>query len=147
MRRRLFAWLVVVFAAGLGVGVYLWDQPRWWYFVIAFFGLSIVSGMVAFRLTRPLLMVVRAARDIGDGKLDRRLPLGRGEMRILAMSINDMADKIQQQLKDQRQLLAAVSHELRTPLGHMRVLVETARETKDTKAMDEPDREISVLAD
>jgi len=58
-----------------------------------------------------------------------------------------MADKIEQQLKDQRQLLAAVSHELRTPLGHMRVLVETARDHKDGKALDELDREVSVLDD
>jgi signal transduction histidine kinase len=150
MRRRMFAWLVIVFAAGLAVGVYWWDQPRWWYFVLAFMGLSIVSGMVAFRMTRPLLMVVHAARDIGDGKLDTRLPTGHGgEMRILAMSINDMADKIEQQLKDQRQLLAAVSHELRTPLGHMRVLVETARDDAGDrkKVLDELDREVMVLDD
>jgi two-component system, OmpR family, sensor kinase len=78
-----------------------------------------------------------------------------GEMRVLAAAINDMAAKIQQQLADQRQLLAAVSHELRTPLGHMRVLLETAREASAGDRADdrtpallaEVEREILVLDD
>ena len=147
-RRRIFTWLVLVFAAGVALGVTAWDHARWWHLVPAFVGLFALSGMVAWRLTRPLLMVVRAARAIGDGQLDTRLPSGHGgEMRILSRAINEMADKIQQQLRDQRQLLAAVSHELRTPLGHMRVLIETARETKEPKTLDELEREVLVLDD
>src|SRR5690606_35864679 len=55
--------------------------------------------------------------------------------------------RIEQQIKDQRQLLAAVSHELRTPLGHMRVLIETAREHKQPKTLDELEREVMTLDD
>jgi signal transduction histidine kinase len=99
-------------------------------------------------------MVVKAARDIGDGKLDTRLDIRHhgGEMRVLARAINEMAARIAQQLGDQRQLLAAVSHELRTPLGHMRVLIETAREQQRTlaagdsaAALDGLDREVLEL--
>ena len=149
MRRRMFIWFFVVFAAGIAVGVYLWDNPHWWYVVLAFLGLSLTSGAIAWRMTRPLIAAIKAATDIGDGKLDTRLDVHRhgGEMRILATSINEMARKIQQQITDQRQLLAAVSHELRTPLGHMRVLIETARETKEPKALDELEREVLVLDD
>jgi signal transduction histidine kinase len=93
-------------------------------------------------------MAIKAARDIGDGKLDARLPTHhRGEMRILAGAINEMAERIQRQLSDQKQLLAAVSHELRTPLGHMRVLIETARDTGDMKALGELEREVLTLDD
>jgi signal transduction histidine kinase len=108
-----------------------------------------VSGGIAWRLTRPLLIAIRAARDIGDGKLDTRLDPARyrGEVALLAEALNDMTTKIQQQLVDQRQLLAAVSHELRTPLGHMRVLIETARDTNDPKALAELEREVLVLDD
>ena len=148
MRRRIFIMFAMAFAFGVVAGVNWWDHHRWWHFLIAAFVLSIVSGWVSWRLTRPLLMVVKAARDIGDGKLDTRLRAGkRGEMRVLASAINDMASRIEQQIKDQRQLLAAVSHELRTPLGHMRVLVETARERNDPKVLDEIDREIVTLDD
>ncbi|MEJ7596748.1 MAG: HAMP domain-containing sensor histidine kinase [Kofleriaceae bacterium] len=117
--------------------------------MIGFGALSMVSGAIAWRLTRPLSMVMRAAHDLGEGKLDTRMdPVGQGgEIMVIATAFNDMASKIQQQLKEQRQLLAAVSHELRTPLGHMRVLIETARETKDLTRLEELDREVLVLDD
>jgi signal transduction histidine kinase len=68
-------------------------------------------------------------------------------MRMLANAINEMAARIEQQIKDQRQLLAAVSHELRTPLGHMRVLIDTTRDGANGKSLDELEREVIVLDD
>ncbi|HEY5923776.1 MAG TPA: HAMP domain-containing sensor histidine kinase, partial [Kofleriaceae bacterium] len=148
MRRRIFSWFAIAFTIGVVAGVHLWGHHHWWHYVLAAIGLFMMAGMVSWRLTRPLIAVVHAARDIGDGKLDTRIKVrGRGEMRVLASAINDMAARIEQQIKDQRQLLAAVSHELRTPLGHMRVLVETARERKDFKALEELDREIITIDD
>lgn len=148
MRRRIFTWFVIVFTLGVLAGVHTWSHRHWWHFIFPAIGLMILSGMVSWRLTRPLIAVVRAARDIGDGKLDTRIKArGRGEMHVLATAINEMASRIEQQIKDQRQLLAAVSHELRTPLGHMRVLVETAREQKDPKILEEIDKEIITVDD
>ena len=148
IRRRIFSWLTIAFASG-AVAMYYWPELRWWHGFAALFVLSAVSGAIAFRLTRPLLMVVRVAQDIGDGKLETRLDVSRhrGETRLLAVAINEMAERIEQQVKDQRQLLAAVSHELRTPLGHMRVLIDTARDSRDARALDELEREVLVLDD
>jgi signal transduction histidine kinase len=148
MRRRIFSWFAIAFALGVVAGVKWWGFHLWWHFPVAAIGLFMVAGMVSWRVTRPLIAVVKAARDIGDGKLDTRIKArGRGEMKVLASAINEMAARIEQQVKDQRQLLAAVSHELRTPLGHMRVLVETARERNDPKVLNEIDREIITLDD
>jgi signal transduction histidine kinase len=148
MRRRIFSWFAIAFVLGVLSGVHYWPAHHWWHFLIAALVLSIISGAVSWRLTRPLIAVVKAARDIGDGKLDTRIRArGRGEMHVLATAINDMASRIEQQVKDQRQLLAAVSHELRTPLGHMRVLIETARDAHDPKALAELDREVLTLDD
>src|SRR5664279_5345302 len=149
MRRRMFGWFAIMFVGGVTTGFYLWPFAHWWYFALSIFIVSSFSGAVAFRLTRPLTFVIKAATDIGEGKLETRIdPLDhRGEMRLLAQALNDMATKIQTQLSDQRQLLAAVSHELRTPLGHMRVLVETARDTGDLKSLNELEREVLVLDD
>jgi signal transduction histidine kinase len=148
MRRRIFSWFAIAFVLGALAGIYAWPHHHWWHFVIAAIGLSVMSGAIAWRLTRPLILVIQAARDIGDGKLDTRLDTHqRGEMKVLAMAINDMASRIEQQLKDQKQLLAAVSHELRTPLGHMRVLIETARDANDPKALSELDKEVTTVDD
>jgi signal transduction histidine kinase len=148
MRRRIFWWFGVALGAGVIVGLQLrGGGPSWWQFALVFGVLWAASGAIAWRLTRPLLLVVKAARDIGDGKLDTRLHIHHhgGEMKLLADAINDMAARIQQQITDQRQLLAAVSHELRTPLGHMRVLIDTARDAKDPRSLDELEREVIVL--
>jgi signal transduction histidine kinase len=152
MRRRIFSWLTLAVLVGFLAGWYVDARPPWYAILGGFLGISMVSGAIAFRLTRPLLMTISAARDIGDGKLDTRIDptKHRGETRMLATAINDMATKIQQQLADQRQLLAAVSHELRTPLGHMRVLVETARDARPgekQKELESIEREIAHLDD
>jgi signal transduction histidine kinase len=149
MRRRMFTWFAVMFVGGVTTGFYMWPFAHWYYYALSIFIVSSASGAVAFRLTRPLTFVIKAATDIGEGKLETRLdPMDHnGEMRLLAKALNDMATKIQTQLSDQRQLLAAVSHELRTPLGHMRVLVETARDTGDMKSLTELEREVLVLDD
>jgi signal transduction histidine kinase len=108
-----------------------------------------------------LVELVSVARAIGEGKLDRRMRLGRfgghrgphkGEVAVLAEAVNTMATRIEQQLSDQRELLAGVSHELRTPLGHLRVLIDTAREgpglgrdPEHTHMLDELEREVIEL--
>jgi signal transduction histidine kinase len=148
MRRRIFSWMALAFVAG-AIGMHFWSELHWWHAVVAMVVLSVISGMISFRLTRPLIMVIRVAQDIGDGKLDTRLDVDRhrGETRLLAIAINEMAERIQQQVVDQRQLLAAVSHELRTPLGHMRVLIDTARAAGDGKALGELESEVLMLDD
>jgi signal transduction histidine kinase len=57
-----------------------------------------------------------------------------------------MAARLERQLADERELLAAVSHELRTPLSRIRLLVEIARQRRsdggvDPGALDEIERE------
>ncbi len=89
------------------------------------------SGVVARRLVRPLGELVRVADAIGRGDLAARVALRRnkvGEIGELGDAINDMADRIQRQMADQRELLAGVSHEIRSPLARLRVLAELAQE-------------------
>jgi two-component system OmpR family sensor kinase len=111
--------------------------------------LWMMSGAIARRLTRPMDELVRAASALGEGKLETRVQLGRGatgEMAVLATSFNDMAARIERQMADQRELLAAVSHELRTPLARLRVLTEILRDGGgDPKTLDNVDREVVEL--
>ena len=152
MRRRLFLWFGVAILLGVGAGhvAHQMSGGKWWAFVATLAVLWMASGAIAFRLTRPLMMVIDAAQRIGDGDLTTRIPVRRhrGELVSLAEAINEMAARIEKQLSDQRALLAAVSHELRTPLGHVRVLVETARDAPGgatPAVLDELEREVIEL--
>jgi two-component system, OmpR family, sensor kinase len=111
--------------------------------------LWMLSGAIARRLTRPMDELVRAASGLGAGKLETRVQLGygaTGEMSVLAEAFNDMAVRIERQMADQRELLAAVSHELRTPLAHLRVLTELLRDSGgDPRTLDNVDREVVEL--
>ncbi len=104
------------------------------------------TGWIARRLGWPFSELARVARALGEGNLQARAHVGPHwdqESRSLAGAINEMAGRIDRQLADQRELLAAVSHELRTPLGHMRLLIELARgSAADPRALEEIDREV-----
>jgi signal transduction histidine kinase len=105
-----------------------------------------MSLFFARRLGRPLRELARVAEEIGDGKLTARASLGRRdtrEVRLLAAAINDMAERIEKQISDQRELVAAVSHEIRAPLSRLRVLVEIlAGRGADAATVSKIDREV-----
>jgi len=108
------------------------------------------SGALARKLTRPLSDLIRVTREIGSGNLVSRVRLGRhhmGEVGVLADAVNDMARRIERQLNDQRELLAAVSHEIRSPLARLRVLTELLRSTADSVTLDKVEREIAEVDD
>ena len=125
---------------------------RFWPFlpvVILGAALWATSGFIARRLSRPLGELARFAQEIGAGKLSSRVPLDyhrHGEVGVVAEAMNDMASRIEKQMADQRELLAAVSHELRTPLARLRLLTEIARDTGATdNTLDEIDREVMEI--
>jgi signal transduction histidine kinase len=107
--------------------------------------LWLASGRIARRIARPIVHLAGVARDLGDGKLASRARLDRremGEIGVLTGAINDMADKIEGQMRDQRELLATVSHELRTPLGHVRILVDLLAPTADPVHLAQLEQEV-----
>lgn len=130
LRRRIFIWFGIAILAGALAALRLGGRAH--PVVIALVGLVLWmgAGAIAWSLTRPLMSIIEVTRDLGAGKMGSRLDVGRhrGELWVLAEAINDMAERIERQIADQRELLAAVSHELRTPLGHMRILLESGRE-------------------
>jgi two-component system OmpR family sensor kinase len=104
------------------------------------------SGKIARRLARPLAELEHVVTEIGSGKLSARASVNGqlgGEIEVVAEAVNAMAARIEKQLADQRELLAAVSHELRTPLARIRLLTELGRGgTAPEKVYDDLDREV-----
>ncbi len=112
-------------------------------------GLWAASGAIARRLTRPLAAAASVADTIGEARATERLCVHPGsprEVRAFADALNRMADRVEAALESQRRLLAQVSHEVRTPLGHMRILVESARDGIGLdRVFGELEREIAAI--
>ncbi len=77
------------------------------------------------RITRPLKALRKAARDIADGHLDRRVHLDETtEIGELGDSFNKMATALQQQDAMRSSFIANISHDLRTPMTTISGFVE-----------------------
>ncbi|WP_410604048.1 sensor histidine kinase [Amycolatopsis sp. lyj-90] len=96
--------------------------------------LGVVAAVFAAgRIRRPVLRVASAARELGDGAFDVRVPVkGRDELADLAASFNTMADRVGAAIEDlrakdrqQQRFVADVAHDLRTPLASMVATVDT----------------------
>ncbi len=114
--------------------------------LIAAVVLSAASGKIASRISKPLDELTETVKRIGAGDYSARSKVGchePGEIGVVSEAVNDMAAKIEKQLKDQRELLAAVSHELRTPLARVRIISELGRDNGPSqKTWDDIDREV-----
>lgn len=91
--------------------------------LIEFMVFSLVVGTAGgFGIGRvvsaPITRLVEAARRVGDGALDVRVPVqGSQEFMELAQTFNKMAEDLQHAETLRNNLMADVSHELRTPLS------------------------------
>lgn len=72
--------------------------------------------------------VTRAAREIADGALDRRVTVhSRGdELDLLAQTFNTMLDRIQALIHGMREMTDSLAHDIRSPLARIRASAEMA---------------------
>ncbi len=111
--------------------------------------LAIGSIPLARGISAPLEKLTRTARAFGGGDLSARSRLRRrGEVGELSVAFDEMADRIERLLRNERELLANVSHELRTPLARIRVALELASEgdvERARRALDEIAADLAEL--
>lgn len=94
----------------------------------------LVLGFLAFgrairRTAKPIGDVMDAAGKVAEGDLSARADVqGPTDVRDLARSFNRMAERLQSNELQRRNLLADVAHELRTPLSVIRGRVEGMRD-------------------
>jgi two-component system OmpR family sensor kinase/two-component system sensor histidine kinase BaeS len=96
-----------------------------------FFGLVLlivvflVAGRIVRWLAAPVGSVMEAADRVAGGDYGARVaPQGPRDMRRLARSFNVMAERIEANESQRRNLLADIAHELRTPMAVIRGNVE-----------------------
>jgi signal transduction histidine kinase len=107
-------------------------RRRWWALAGGVSVLSLLavvaSSWIAASLARPLEQLRVSTLRLAAGDLDTRLPdLGSDEIGQVAAAFNDMADKVQAMLEEQRAFASNASHELRTPLTTIRLRSEALR--------------------
>ncbi|GAA3219037.1 cell wall metabolism sensor histidine kinase WalK [Streptomyces sp. XM83C] len=85
----------------------------------------LITQFVAHSLTNPLDEMNTVARSIAHGDYTRRVRENRrDELGDLAQTINAMADELEAQDRQRKELVANVSHELRTPIAGLRAVLE-----------------------
>jgi two-component system sensor histidine kinase CpxA len=97
-----------------------------------------VSGFICYLLTiyltGPILRLREAAQELAQGKLSTRAAttIGRrgDELGALARDFNTMAERVEELISRQRQLIFDVSHELRSPLARLNVALDLAKSGK-----------------
>ena len=120
-------------------------------------GAGLLIGMVialamSGTIARPLTRLAGAARRLGSGDLRARAGdvKGADEIRDLAGSFDEMADRLERTVQAQREFVANASHQLRTPLTGMKLRLESAVATAPTEDLKEQlraaDREVDRLA-
>jgi len=93
---------------------------------------TLTAFLLAFPMVRRLRRLEQAAQRISEGELQARAEVSsRDAFGSLARRFNLMADRVQQLLQSQRQLIRAVSHELRTPLARMRFDLELLSQAEE----------------
>jgi signal transduction histidine kinase len=108
---------------------------------------SLLAWLAAGKVLAPLRLLSQTARSISESNLTERIPVrGSGDIAELAVTFNDMMDRLEATFNSQRQLLNDVGHELRTPItiirGHLELMGSTPEEQQETLdiVLDELDR-------
>lgn len=96
------------------------------------FLIALITWLVVRQVVRPVREAASVAKLFTQGEFNLRLPINsKDELATLALSFNDMAASIEQQIsrlenlsRVQQRFVSDVSHELRTPLTTLRMASE-----------------------
>jgi len=132
---------VVVALPGVSPPLYLVKQldlghmhrlPLLVWVLIAIVIIGLVSYALAKVLSRRIRLLRSAAQVISAGNLTARVTItGSDEISALAKDFNLMAERINEMMASQRQLVSDVSHELRSPLARLRIALGLAERAED----------------
>ncbi|WP_082875415.1 MtrAB system histidine kinase MtrB [Nocardia pseudobrasiliensis] len=101
--------------------------------------LAAITALVTRQVVLPIRSAARIAQRFADGRLkERMLVRGEDDMARLAMSFNEMAESLSNQITQleefgnlQRRFTSDVSHELRTPLTTVRMAADLIHSSSD----------------
>ena len=106
-----------------------------------------VTWLVVGSTLRPISALRRGAQVITATGVTRELPVpeARDEVRVLAVTLNDMLTRLDAAQQRQRRLVSDTAHELRSPIASIRAQLEVALDHPEQQ--DWPQTAQDVLAD
>ena len=119
----------------------LLDGPTWLSGDRLFVSLAVLLTVVGLSLlgirwlTRPLSVLARAARRLGDDLESPPLAeQGPRELRDTAVAFNRMSERIRRQVDERERLFSAISHDLKTPITRLRLRAEMLADSRQREA-------------
>jgi signal transduction histidine kinase len=108
---------------------------------------GVMTWVIAGRTLAPVATMTRRVRELSATNLDARVPVppSGDEIAELAVTMNEMLDRLQRASVAQRQFVSDASHELRSPVASIRAQLETALRYPDD--VDWPEVARVVLAE
>lgn len=106
-------------------------------FVVMLIGLYFTSRFIAGRSIEPIKTITETINRITKNNINERVdvPVTKDEVYVLAISFNELLERIEKTIKRERQFTSDASHELRTPLaairGTLEVLVRRPRNPEE----------------
>ena len=106
-----------------------------------FIAIILIGSSVSRRLLAPIKAMTKTVQEISFNQLDRRLDVSgsKNELKDLAQTFNDMLDRIQISVEQQKRFVSDASHELRTPIsviqGYTNLLARWGKD--DRKVLEE----------
>lgn len=119
-------------------------------FPILLLVLYLVVYMTASKAIAPVQRLIRAASVIDDSNINTRLPLPENEDELyqLAKTINELLNRIETSVQQQKQFTADASHEIRTPLAAIRGTLEVLlRKRREPEQYEERIQEVITQTD
>ena len=124
----------------------VWTFLPYYFLVIGATG--ILWWLASVAVVSPIRRIAASIALFGHGDLSVRVPSKRqDEIGQLAGSFNQMAERLQRMIVNERRLLADISHELRSPLARLKFAAKLGRTSTDTNtAFDRIDRDVERIA-
>ncbi len=118
-------------------------------FTLAFYLIFFIIILVwIYPLLKQLIALRSSLKLIGDGKLEHRIKSSSiSYIREIESEVNNMAQRIENLVSDNKLLSSAVSHNLRTPLARIRFGLDTLMEEKDLTLIQNYQHKISDNVD
>jgi signal transduction histidine kinase len=126
--------------------MHIWTFLPYYFLVIGATGA--LCWLAAAGVVSPIRKIETSIAQFGRGNLSVRVNTKRqDEIGQLGRSFDQMAERLEHLIANERRLLGDISHELRSPLARLKFAIKLARTSPDSKsALDRIERDVNRIA-